>query len=147
MSVVNTGKVDAEYRLPIQINYEDTDAGGVVYHGNYLAYMERARSACLRESGFPMKVLQSEYNLLLVVVEANLRYFKSAKLDDLIEVTVHIEEIKGATFRVLQRVYRDVDLLTEGVIHLGALHTDTVLPCRIPTDLRQSICRCQLQSF
>jgi acyl-CoA thioester hydrolase len=94
-----------------------------------------------------MKVLQSEYNLLLVVVEANLRYFKPAKLDDLIEVTVHIEEIKGATFRVLQRAYRDVDLLTEGVIHLGALHTDTVLPCRIPTDLRQSICRCQLQSF
>jgi tol-pal system-associated acyl-CoA thioesterase len=132
------------FSLPVQINYEDTDAGGVVYYANYLAYMERARNACLRQLGYPLAELQQQC-LLFVVVEANIKYLRPAKLDDLIEVTLRVLEIKGASMVFAQQVVRSGELLVNATIRLATLHSDTFLPCRIPADLRQSLDQHQIE--
>ena len=64
-------ELGGEYSITLQINYEDTDAGGVVYYGNYLGYMERARNAFLRSLGLPLARVRDDYNLLFVVTEAS----------------------------------------------------------------------------
>ncbi len=132
------------FSLPVQINYEDTDAGGVVYYANYLAYMERVRNACLRQLGYPLAELQQQC-LLFVVVEAKIKYIKPAKLDDLIEVTLEVLEIRGASIFFAHQVVRNGELLVDATIRLATLRSDTFSPCRIPEDLRQSLHRHQIE--
>ena len=81
----------------MHINYEDTDAGGVVYYGNYLGYMERVRNAFLRDRGYPLSHLSENHNILFVVKEAHLEYHLPAKLDDVLQVTLMIENLSGAS--------------------------------------------------
>ena len=127
------------FSISVRINYEDTDAGGVVYYANYLAYMERARNACLRELGFPLSELQRNQKLIFVVAEANLKYLLPARLDDLIEITLTVLEIKGATLKLAQQVVRNGKLLVDSTIKLVTLNSDTFSPCRIPEKLRKSL--------
>lgn len=134
-----TGMTKTRYSLPVRINYEDTDAGGVVYYANYLAYMERARNACLREMGFPLSELQRSQKLIFVVAEASLRYLVPARLDDLIEITLEVLGIKGASVSLTQQAIRDNEVLVDSTIKLVTLNSDTFSPCRIPEKLRQSL--------
>lgn len=127
------------FSITVRINYEDTDAGGVVYYANYLAYMERARNACLREMGFPLSELQRNQKLVFVVAEANLKYLLPARLDDLIEITLAVQEIKGATVKLAQQAIRNGRLLVDSTIKLVTLNSDTFSPCRIPEKLRKSL--------
>ena len=131
--------LDNRFSISVRINYEDTDAGGVVYYANYLAYMERARNACLRELGFPLSELQSSQNLVFVVTEANIKYKLPARLDDIIEITLAVLKIKGASVNLSQQVLRSGNLLVDATIKLVTLNGDTFSPCRMPVKLRQSL--------
>ena len=110
--------------------------GGVVYYGNYLGYMERARNALLRKHGFPLSVLVEKHGILFVVREARLKYLLPARLDDELEVTLGITEIRGAVVRFFHQVIRGPDLLVEGEVELATVNTGTFKPCRIPAFLR-----------
>ena len=79
------------FQISTVINYEDTDAGGVVYYGNYLGYMERARNAYLRDLGYPLSNLQEESQVLFVVTDARLKYLMPARLDDELTITLDIK--------------------------------------------------------
>ena len=136
---------DAVYSLPVTINYEDTDAAGVVYYANYLAYMERARNACLRAAGLPLSVVRDEYNAVFVVTEARLRYHKPAVLDDVISVTLEVDELRGASATIIHRVLRGDELLVDGQVRLGILSGDTFSPCRIPDIVRHALDRYRIQ--
>ena len=127
------------FSLPIVINYEDTDAAGVVYYANYLGYMERARNACLREAGFPLSRVRDEHQTVFVVTEASLRYRIPAQLDDEISVTLAVLDIRGASMVFSQRVFRDQTLLVDGRIRLATLHSDTFSPCRMPEVIRLAL--------
>ena len=72
----------AAHRYPVRIYYEDTDAGGIVYHANYLRLAERARTEALRELGIPHAELVARFNRMLVVRRAKLDYLEPARLDD-----------------------------------------------------------------
>ncbi len=133
------------FSLPVTINYEDTDAAGVVYYANYLAYMERARNACLRAAGLPLTVIRDEHNAVFVVTEARLRYRKPAILDDMISVTLEVDEMRGASVTFIHRVLRGEDLLVEGQVRLGILSGDTFSPCRIPDIVWQVLVRHRIQ--
>ena len=127
---------DGEFSIPLLVNYEDTDAGGVVYYGNYLAYMERARNAFLRSKGFPLSMLTRDHQILFVVTEASLRYLLPAKLDDELEITLDISKIRGASVQFHHQVRRGREILVDGVIMLAVLNSETFQPRRIPEFLR-----------
>lgn len=124
------------FSITIQVNYEDTDAAGVVYYGNYLGYMERARNACLRFHGFPLNQIMEQDKILFVVTEVRLRYYLPARLDDEIEVNLKVQQVKGARVRFLQQVLRGSERLVEGEVDLAAVDSWTGRPSRIPEHLK-----------
>ncbi|MGH2327415.1 YbgC/FadM family acyl-CoA thioesterase [Campylobacter taeniopygiae] len=92
--------------MKIRVYYEDTDAGGVVYHSNYLKFCERARSEVL----FSKKALIFDaINGHFLLTKANCNFIKPAKLGDMIEVETKILEIKNASVEILQEIYKDQD--------------------------------------
>ena len=85
------------FTFPVRVYWEDTDAGGVVYYGSYLRFLERARSEWLRALGIDQAALSRDERLQFVVVEANIRYHRPARFDDELVVTVTLEELRGAS--------------------------------------------------
>lgn len=124
------------FSITIQVNYEDTDAAGVVYYGNYLGYMERARNACLRFHGFPLTRIMKQDKILFVVTGVQLRYYLPARLDDEIEVDLKVRQIRGARVRFLQQVLRSSERLVEGEVDLAVVDSRTGRPSRIPEHLK-----------
>jgi acyl-CoA thioester hydrolase len=88
------------YRL--RVYFEDTDAGGVVYHANYLRFAERARTEAMRAGGVPHAALVAQHGLMFMVRRVNLEYWRPARLDDEIEVTTESRAIGAATIDVRQ---------------------------------------------
>ncbi len=124
--------IDGLFSIPVQINYEDTDAGGVVYYGNYPGFMERARNAYLRAHGFPPGVLANQHHLLFVVTSVRLEYLSPAVLDDELRVTLKIVKARGARILFEHRVMRGDECLVIGRMKLATINKDTFRPCRIP---------------
>ncbi len=126
------------FRWPVHVYYEDTDHGGVVYYANYLRFMERARTELLRSAGVEQDTLLDEMKLQFVIVEANLRFLRPARFNDLLCVTAEISERRGSSLRFVQRVFRDDpdgELLCEGEIRAACLEAGSFRPRRIPADL------------
>src|SRR5471032_1766224 len=92
--------------LSLRVYYEDTDAGGVVYHANYLKFCERGRTELLRALGFSNKSLSEQRGLLFVVRKLEADYLLPAFLEDELEVRTVIAEIKNASFSMRQEVFR-----------------------------------------
>ena len=133
---VNNAQKDRYFSIFVPVNYEDTDAGGIVYYANYLAYMERARNALLRELGYPLGVLANEHQVLFVVMRSELKYLMPGRLDDVLEITVRVSLLKGARVTFLHRVLRGAEVLVEGVVELAVLNPETFVPRRIPEMIR-----------
>ena len=87
----------------MRVYYEDTDAGGVVYHSNYLNFCERARSDAFYSAGINPMLNDGHFVVRKIVAE----YLASAKLGDVLEVYSELLEIKGASFELLQRVFKE----------------------------------------
>ena len=120
-----------------RVYYEDTDAGGVVYYVNYLKFMERARTECLRVLGFSQSQLAVE-NLLFVVHSAEARYLSPARLDDELLIGSEVVELNRASLVFCQRVRRsgDAALLCEGRVTVACVRADSFKPRAIPEALR-----------
>jgi len=117
--------------LDIRIYYEDTDAGGVVYHANYLKYMERGRTEALRSLGFEQRQLKQDEDMVFALTRADLHYKRPALLDDLLTVKSELLLAKGAKMVFKQRIYRGDMLLVDADITLACIST-TGRPKRIP---------------
>ncbi len=124
------------FSIPVHINYEDTDAGGVVYYGNYLGYMERARNAYLRQHGFPLSLLARNYNVLFVVTDARIKYLFPARLDDELQVTLKVQKMRAATVMFLHEVLKEGKCLVQASVNLATINSETFKPCRIPQNIR-----------
>ncbi|MCB1784305.1 MAG: YbgC/FadM family acyl-CoA thioesterase [Alphaproteobacteria bacterium] len=143
--------------IPIRIYYEDTDAGGVVYHANYLKFAERGRTEFLRATGFENRKLSEDEGIIFVVRHIDIHYLKPAFLDDSLIMVSTIKEIKNSSFIMNQRVYRpkknaehsknhaskaqDEDI--ESMEHLCDMHVVLVCvdakkltPVRLPEDVK-----------
>lgn len=121
--------------LEIRVYYEDTDAGGVVYHSNYLKYFERGRAEYFRERGVLLGEMHRE-GLFFVVVQAEIDYRAPAVYDDLLNVETAVQEIKRSNFTFAQRVLRAADgkLLVEGKIKLACVGPE-MKPKRLPGEV------------
>ena len=130
------GKV---YSLPVRVYFQDTDAGGVVYHSNYLNFMERARTEWLRAHGYSNAGLMKEFGMVFVVRSIKLDYLKPALLDDCLEVTVHINEIGRSRVSLIQSIMRGAEVLTEAEVHLVCVSLASFKPSSVPEVLRKQL--------
>lgn len=95
---------DHRHRYAVRVYYEDTDAGGVVYHANYLRYAERARTEALRDAGIPHAELVERFGLMFMVRRIEVDYVRGARLDDSLIVETETVDVGGATVRLRQVV-------------------------------------------
>ena len=130
------GKV---FALPVRVYFQDTDAGGVVYHASYVNFMERARTEWLRTHGYSNAGLMKEFGVVFVVRSLKLDYLKPALLDDLLNVTAQIKEIGRSRLNLLQSVLRGDDLLTEAEVHLVCVSLEGFKPVSVPEVLRKRL--------
>lgn len=105
--------VAGEHRLPVRVYYEDTDAGGIVYHASYLRFMERARSDMLRVVGIDQRTALEAGEGVYAVTEMTIRYRRPAKLDDALLVVSRVTHIRPVSTAVHQRVMRGDEVLAE----------------------------------
>lgn len=120
-----------EFRWPLRVYIEDTDAGGIVFYVNYLKFMERARTEFLRQLGFGKAAVMEEGGLF-VVHSLNIDYRSPARLDDQLTVSARVRAVGKATVLFEQCVYRDDSLLCRGDVKIASVHRDTLRPIAMP---------------
>jgi len=126
---------------PVQIYWEDTDAGGVVYHSNYLKFFERARSEWLRHQGVVQTDL-AKLNGVVFVVRAVLQHFaKPARMDDQLTVWLAPNSLGRASLSVLQELRRGDEVLNRAEIDLACVRVNDFAPARIPSSLYELFAR------
>jgi acyl-CoA thioester hydrolase len=97
---------DGAHHYPVRVYYEDTDAGGVVYHANYLRFAERARTEALRDLGVPHADMTADHGLMFMVRRVKLDYLEPARLEDSLVVVTRPMAIGGASVELSQMVQR-----------------------------------------
>ena len=127
------------FAFPVRVYWEDTDAGGVVFYANYLKFFERARTEWLRAAGVGQQQLREDTGTMFVVAEVSTRYLSAARLDDMLSITVQIEEQGAASMVIAQEAWRGDTLLAQGRIRIGCVQAETLKPCRIPKQVLQAI--------
>jgi acyl-CoA thioester hydrolase len=125
--------------MEIRIYYEDTDAGGVVYHANYLRYFERARTEYLRERGLSVSELAAEGHIL-PVVRMEIDYRAPAVHDDLLRIETRVIAVGKTSFTVGQQALRAVDgkLLVDCRVTLVSV-SPKMRAHRLPEELLQAL--------
>ncbi|MGB9152431.1 MAG: YbgC/FadM family acyl-CoA thioesterase [Alphaproteobacteria bacterium] len=124
------------HHLAARVYYDDTDAGGVVYHANYLRFAERGRCEFLRSLGYDNNWMHKEFGLLLVARHVEIDYRASAVLDDLLDISTEIAEIGNSSMKVKHVVSCKDKVLAEIIITLVAV-SGIGKASRIPPQLRQ----------
>lgn len=124
-------KKSYEHRHAIRVYFEDTDAGGVVYHANYLRWAERARTEALRDMGLPHSEMQRLHGCFLVVRRASVEYARPARLDDAVEVATRIRRA-AASLLLTQEVFRGEELLAVIEVTLACVDAASLAARRLP---------------
>ncbi len=123
-----------------RVYYEDTDAAGIVYHANYLKYMERARTEWLRELGFCQSDLARRYGIGFVVRRAQLEYLAAARFDMNLEVSVRIVRCGYASIECEQAVAGSPDrVCCTGMIRVGCADLKRMAATRMPAEVYAKI--------
>ncbi|MFQ6334644.1 tol-pal system-associated acyl-CoA thioesterase [Methylophilus sp. 3sh_L] len=122
--------------FPLRVYYEDTDAGGVVYHSRYLNFMERARTEWLRAAGFDQSVLKQQEHVLFVVHSMQLQFKKPARLDDQLRVVSQLLEMGRGSFSCQQQIMRDETILIEAQVKVACVDADSFKPTGIPARIK-----------
>ena len=123
------------YEYTFRIYYKDTDASGIAYHANYLAYAERARSEMFNEGGLPIPDLLKRGDAF-VVSHAEIDYKRPAPLNAMVKIRTQIKEIRAASCITEQLFYVDEKLAARVLIEAVSVDTNTLRPKRIPLDVR-----------
>jgi acyl-CoA thioester hydrolase len=130
---------DGRHYMQIRVYYEDTDFSGIVYHANYLRFMERGRTNHLRLMGAGQHALFAEAEaespgLAFVVRSMQIDYFKSARMDDVVEVVTWPVAVKGASITMAQEIRRNGNLLVKAQVRVALVSGGRAQP--IPKALR-----------
>ena len=128
-----TAETSADFRHPLRVYWEDTDAGGIVFYANFLKFFERARTEWLRSLGVGQQALREATGAIFIVTDTTVHYRAPARLDDHLDVTVTLRELGRASMLIAQQAWRGSALLAEGEIRIGCVDAGTFRPQRIPT--------------
>jgi acyl-CoA thioester hydrolase len=130
---------DGRHVMAVRVYYEDTDFSGIVYHANYLRFMERGRTNYLRLLGADQRALMEEAEreapgFAFVVRSMQIEFLRPARMNDILEVTTAPAEVKGASIVLHQRIARGDDLLIEAQVRVAFVSGGRARP--IPKPLR-----------
>jgi acyl-CoA thioester hydrolase len=125
------------FHFPIRIYYDDTDAGGVVYHSNYLKFMERARTEWLSHLNLEIMRLADEYGIIFVVRAAKVDYFKPARLSDRLNIHVELIDLKRSSVVFKQEVMCGDQCLAIGEVVVVAVNSTSFKPCALPPEVKE----------
>ena len=124
------------HHWPLRIYYEDTDSGGVVYHSNYLKFMERARTEWLRDFKIDQRALKDNLNLMFVVHEIDIKFTRPAVFNDEIEVQTKLEKLRSVKIELEQKIFRSSELLIESRVVVASVNSISMKPMRIPNEIK-----------
>lgn len=124
--------------FPIRVYYEDTDAGGVVYHANYICFFERARTEFLRQGGFSQQALLAE-NFAFVVKSLTIDYKLPARLDDLLSVQTTVKAVKKATIIFEQNLFKADTCLCSAEVTVASVDLIKMKPKAIPQTILDAL--------
>ena len=133
------------FNWSIRVYYEDTDSGGVVYHSNYLNFMERARTEWLRHLGFEQTYIRDELNVIFVVHNMQIIFKKPAKFNDMLTITCELHKVGHSSFEFLQTisvnqpVLGERNVLVEAQVKLACVNALTFKPVGIPEQIKSAI--------
>jgi acyl-CoA thioester hydrolase len=129
------------FSIRVRVYYEDTDAGGIVYHASYLRFMERARTDWLRAMGVNHGELADRDRVQFVVAEMALKFLRPARLDDLLGVSLEVTEVRRASLRLVQRVTLDPGgaLLTDATVRVAVMARESGRPAPLPQWLHRKL--------
>ena len=130
-------RAGSPHRYPIRVYFEDTDAGGVVYHASYLRFAERARTEAMRDAGLPHSAMQDRHGLLFVVRRIEIDYLRPARLDALLTVETSTLAIGGASVTLRQAMFDEAGAtVVEMKVLLVCIAQDSLRATRIPDPFR-----------
>ena len=122
------------HRFAVRVYYEDTDFSGVVYHANYLRFLERGRTEFLRDAGVDQSALfAAEAPLGFAVARIEVAFLRPARMDDLVHVETRVTEVGGASLTLHQRLLRGGDLLVDATVRVAAVSRGRA--ARLPRDV------------
>ena len=126
---------NSTFEWPVTVYYEDTDAGGVVYHSNYLKFFERARTELLRTVGVSQHTLL-EQNLGFVVRHMDIDFLQGARLDDQLLVKTSIHELKKASLTFCQEIVNpEGKILCKAMVKVACINSQKMRPMAMPQSI------------
>ena len=128
-----------QFDWPIRVYYEDTDAGGVVYHSNYLNFMERARTEWLRALGFEQTTVKDELGVIIVIHSLSINFKKPAYFNDMLTVNCALSNIRHSSIEIAQTIKREGSLLIEAQVKAVFVDAATFKPVGIPAEIKQKM--------
>jgi acyl-CoA thioester hydrolase len=127
-----SGRIYQPFSWKIRVYWEDTDAGGVVYHARYAYFLERARSEWLRALGVEQGTLRERDDLVFAVRAMRLDFLRPARLDDLLECSARVTHLGGASLRFEQAIARGEELLLSAEVRVACLTATGFRPRPLP---------------
>jgi acyl-CoA thioester hydrolase len=139
MQVAVEPGLEPVFSWPTRVYWEDTDAGGVVYHAQYLAFLERARTEWLRARGKGQELLRNEHDLVFAVRAMRIDFRGPARLDDALDVSVSLQQCRRASLVLAQAVHRGGELLVDAQVRVAALNASGFRPRALPESLYEEL--------
>ena len=127
------------FKWSIRIYFEDTDSGGVVYHSNYLKFMERARTEWLRSLQINQAELKKKDKIMFVVANVNIDYKKAARFNDVLDIKTSLDKIGASRVDLTQNIMKNSELYTSAKVSIACIHSETFKPQRIPKLIKQQM--------
>ena len=127
------------HEFTLRVFFEDTDATGVVYHANYVKYMERCRSDWLEAIGWNVPRVNEQFAIAFAVSKLSVQYLQPARLNDVLIVKVELTRLGAASFSFAQEVWRENDLLCRGELKVACVNDQTFKPIQVPRPIVDAI--------
>ena len=127
------------FKWDVRIYFEDTDSGGVVYHSNYLKFMERARTEWLRSLNLNQAELKKKDKIMFVVAKVDINYIKPARFNDQLTIETIVDKIGASKVNLTQDIYNNSDLCTSAKVNIACLNSNNFKPQRIPKLIKQKM--------
>ncbi|HCQ71489.1 MAG: hypothetical protein CL570_01840 [Alphaproteobacteria bacterium] len=125
-----------QHHVSYRVYFEDTDAGGVMYHGNYIAFCERARTELLLDTGYTNRDLKDDVGILFVVRHMDVNYLKPLLLEDKVDIYTSLHHIKNSSLIFKHIIKKDDVIVFENDVTLVCVDAKTVRPVKIPEDIK-----------
>lgn len=132
-------KTHAIFNWPVRVYYEDTDAGGVVYHSNYLNFMERARTEWLRALGFEQPQVKADLGVIIVVHSMQVEFKSPAYFNDMLDIHCKLTKLGRGSIEMEQKIMREHHLLIKAQVKLAFVNAETFRPLGIPADIKAAM--------